>query len=311
MVRDNSIWAGCTDFMNDEKEAIKGYELLRTRWGLQGTETTNPSDGEEIDKAIDRMQSRKERQYLVSASETSDSLTLWRNYGREAVSYAVCLSPGGRLVPVPVTRHKENDIWPDAPADYLDPYLEEVEDGDGNVHYSLSENPDEVHHRQRPGWNRVEYGEARQNEIVDGVAQDILRKGRIEKPAPAQMLMPLIYDLGWEAQLTLIKDAGFRHEEEVRLQYFEALPDWKFAHYRPGPFGVTPYIVLTQTDTPPEETDEWGSQVFEKEPRRLPIVKVRIGPTRYPELAENALRSLLDENGYSHVEVLRSEVPFR
>lgn len=311
MVRDRGLWAGCTDFMNDEKEAIRGIEMLRSRWGNEGSETLNPEDGEEIELAIANMESSKERQYIVSSSEQSDSLTMWRNYGREAVSYAVQLDPSVNLALVPIPKYSETEEWPDAPDDYLQPYFEVVQEEDGSTHSVLTGHPDSVHSRQRGGWKRVEYTEAKQIEIVDGVAEAIIKYRSGLKGKPGNHLWEFLHQMRWEEQLTLIKDRGFHHEEEARLHFFGVTPEWRFVHYRSTSLGVTPYIVLTEASDQTQETDGWGSGTFESVPRRLPIVAVRIGPTRYPDLAERGLRSLLNENGYTNVEILKSEVPFR
>ena len=209
MVRDRGLWAGCTDFMNDEKEAIKGIEMLRSRWGNNGLETSTPEDREEIERAIASMESSKERQYIVSASGQSDSLTMWRNYGREAVSYAVRLDPSKNLVPVPVPKYSKTEEWPDAPEDYLEPYFEEIQEEDGSTHSVLSEHPDWVHSRQRGGWKRVEYTEANQIKIVDGVAEAILQYRSGLKGKPGNGLWQFLHQMRWEEQLTLIKDRVF------------------------------------------------------------------------------------------------------
>ncbi|MFI8413656.1 hypothetical protein ACIGB6_14475 [Paeniglutamicibacter gangotriensis] len=311
MVRDRSIWAGCTDFMNDEKEAIKGIELLRSRWGARGTEASSNEEREEIERLIASMESSKSRQYIVSASEQSDSLTLWRNYGREAVSYAVRLDPSVKLVPVPLSKYWDKNDWPDAPPDYLDPYIQEYEDSSGQLQQVLSEYPDMVHSRQRDGWKKVEYIDANQVAIVDNVAKEILTPRVEKKQGLASLFETVILEMLWEEQLTLIKDRGFHHEEEVRLHVYAISPEWRFVHYRATALGVTPYIVLTEAVDQTEGDYRFGSVIFEKKPRKLPILAIRISPTRYPELAEKGLRNILDENGYTNVEILKSEVPFR
>ncbi|WP_346921149.1 hypothetical protein [Glutamicibacter creatinolyticus] len=314
MVRDRCLWAGCTDFMNDEKEAVKGFEMLRERWGMQGTENIELADRETIDQVIEEMENSRTRQNIVSASGQSDSLTMWRNYGREAVSYAVRLDPKKKLIPVPLTKYKATEGWPEAPEDYFEPYLEEIQDEDGSVHMALTEDPDAVHSRQRIGGQKVEYSSAKQIEIVDEVAEAILsyqKKVVLSGKKYPGTLFKVIHQMRWEEKLTLIKDHGFHDEEEARLHFFGVSPEWRFVHYRPTALGVTPYIVLTEAEDQTTEIDGFGSDVFEPVARRLPILQVRIGPTRYPDLAIKGLRNLLDENGHKNVEILQSEIPFR
>jgi len=314
MVRDRCLWAGCTDFMNDEKEAIKGFDMLRERWGRHGSENPGPEKRETIEQVIADMANSRNRQFIVSASEHSDSLTMWRNYGREAVSYAVQLDPGKRLVPVTISKYRDTEEWPYASADYLDPYSEEVTDEDGTVHSELVNDPDAIQSRQRTGWQEVEYSSKRQIEIVDRVATEILAHQRkVDESGehyPAT-LSKFIHHMHWEEKLTLIKDSGFLDEHESRLHFFGVKPEWRFVHYRPTALGVTPYVILTEAKDQASEHDGLGFEAYEPEVRQLPILRVSIGPTRYPDLAEKGLRSLLNENGYKDVQILRSEIPFR
>lgn len=312
IVRDHAIWAGCTDFMNDEMETIKGFELLRSRWGEHGTESVSEQDGKKIETVLDRLRGSLRRQFIVSASENSDSLTLWRNYGKEAVSYAVCLSPDAMLVPVSISKYWDTEEWPHAPENYLEEYVEEYMDEDGRTHRALTYNPDTVYVQQREGWNKVEYDLSRQIGVVDRVAQEMLGIHETQETADPEVTVAELFRYDeWESELTLIKDEGFQHEEETRMHFHSVAPEWKFVHYRATPLGVTPYIVLTEPVAQKFRSNCMGHGGFEPRPQRLPIQAIRVGPTRYPELAERALRNLLNENGYKDVSILRSKVPFR
>lgn len=308
MVRDRSIWAGCTDFMNDEKEGVKGFEILRERWGRRGSELRQPYKKNVIESYLQKVEETRSRQFIVSASYEPDSLTLWRNYGRDNVSYSVCLDTSKKLLPVPLPKYREIEDWPDAPKDYLSPYMDEVEDEQGHVHPVLTYHPDFPNSTQSAEWIPVIYESEAQISRIDEVAHKIFN----ESVGQFDLFEGMRNSASIEQSLLSIKDHGFHHEEEVRLHYYGVAPEWRFVHYRATPLGITPYIVLTEaSDQSIQDHPSLGQIEFEEFPRTLPIVAVRIGPTRYPELAEKGLRSLLDENGFSEVSIERSQAPFR
>lgn len=307
MIRDRSIWAGCTDFMNDEKEGVRGFEILRERWGKGGSETKEKTRQKAVEAYLKKVEETRSRQFIVSASSESDSLTLWRNYGRDSVSYAVCLDTSKRLVPVPLPKYCEVEEWPDAPDDYLTAYKTDVEDEEGRTHTVLTHHPDATGSYQSAKWIPVSYCSDEQITTIDEVALKIFN----ESSGQYDLFEGLHNSASVEQDLLSIKDYGFHHEEEVRLHYYGITPGWRFVHYRATSLGVTPYIVLTEASIQSDADPRLGQMEFEKSPRTLPVVAVRIGPTRYPKLAEKGLRSLLDENGFSAVTILHSDVPFR
>ena len=44
---------------------------------------------------------------------------------------------------------------------------------------------------------------------------------------------------------------------------------------------------------------------------RLPIGKVKLGPTEQPDLSLEALRNYLHSRGYSRIQIEASKIPFR
>lgn len=307
MVRDRSIWAGCTDFMNDEKEGVRGFEILRERWGKNGSQQQQEKQKQVIDAYLQKIEESRSRQFIISASYESDSLTLWRNYGRESVSYAVCLDKSKKLLPVPLPKYRDTEEWPEAPENYLDPYMDEIEDEHGHLQPVLTYHPDAAASHQSAKWIPVIYNAEDQKTKIDEVAHKIFA----DSIGQYDLFASLKKSATIEGSLLSIKDYGFHHEEEVRLHYYGVSPEWRFVHYRATPLGVTPYIVLTEASNQSVTDPSIGQIEFEKTPRTLPIVGVRIGPTRYPKLAEKGLRNLLNENGFSEVPIYLSDVPFR
>jgi hypothetical protein len=107
------------------------------------------------------------------------------------------------------------------------------------------------------------------------------------------------------------KHPGFEDEREVRALWTVS-PWWRFVKYRPGRFGVTPYIEVAASDSP-QNQGERASQDFIRgeDVGRLPIRTIRIGPTRAADDTEKSLRALLDANGYGDVRIRRSSTPYR
>ena len=308
MIQNNTVWAGATDFMNDEQELLHGLSLLKRRW------VDNPQRPEGhrriVREALQGFEDSNEQQYIVSASEESDSLTLWRNYGHESIGYAVCFDRSVSLVPLTVPRYAECDRFPYAGDDYLDPYIEEVE-FDGQTQHFLSEDPDQTLSRHNREWTSVIYEPEEQEQIVDQVAQEILEV-KAKYVESALNFYAWGKDMQWKDQLALLKDPGFMDEREIRRHYSWVLPSWRFVRYRATRFGVTPYVEVTTRSPGAEEVDFFGSpDDFETQPRHLPILGVRIGPTRYAEQAKQALTRLLQEHGYGNVSVWNSAVPYR
>jgi hypothetical protein len=71
--------------------------------------------------------------------------------------------------------------------------------------------------------------------------------------------------------------------------------------FRPATTSLVPYVELT----PLARAGHLGG--------RLPICRVVVGPTAHPELASQAARVLLNQNGYPsvHTSVQASTVPLR
>src|SRR5699024_6878497 len=108
--------------------------------------SSNLSDQEDQhDRDLLHLIEDPERQdFILSASESSDSLTLWRNYGREAVSYAACLDKGVSLAPLVKKQYVETKDFPFADDDYFGPVLDGAYLTNGETETILVDNPDNL-----------------------------------------------------------------------------------------------------------------------------------------------------------------------
>ena len=239
-----------------------------------------------------------QQNYLVSASEEGDLLTLWRNYGGTG-AFSIGLDPSVRLRPV---LQREEVEHPYPPEGYYEDAEEVTEDGQRFQAYD----PD---HPTRLGgnWKRVNYvardGVETHEEQVRRDAR--LLVGRKHNPSKFQYLVDFTY-LDPDNAPNLEKDDAFSDEKEVRI-IVSADPDWKFVKYRSGPFRLTPYVELAAMEKT-EAAD--GKTVLA--PTHLPIRRITLGPShRGSEREQRSLRSLLDANGYRDVEIDVSEIPYR
>ena len=94
----------------------------------------------------------------------------------------------------------------------------------------------------------------------------------------------------------LIKDRRYEHESEWRLVTF-GLNVWHpEVRFKLQGSTLTPYWPIKLTETTPGE---------------LPIRQIVVGPSCDFELEERALNGLLTLNDGAHVEIVKSEVPYR
>jgi hypothetical protein len=97
------------------------------------------------------------------------------------------------------------------------------------------------------------------------------------------------------------KDKGFQEEQEWRVVFPFKRPDHlRMVRFRDKRGLPVPYIVSNLGT---------GEGVVGDE--KLPIVEFVCGPSSDAELTRKSLHLLLEQIGYSHVEVRRSEVPYR
>ena len=107
-----------------------------------------------------------------------------------------------------------------------------------------------------------------------------------------------------------IKNTHFFREREVR--YAVTRPDNASAIH-PNPVGPHTHVRITGAKSDPFST-EWykhDTSYYQAAPSNLPIMKIRVGPGNDFAAEQARLRPLLDANGYSGVQLVRSKSPFR
>lgn len=288
------LWAGSAAYMNDFKELITGNDVLNKIYGELRQQS---SEGHrELRRLVDNFTPPREDNFILSASEEPNSLTMWRYYGRDQVGFAVGLD---RNITLGVRAQKKVSKHPNPAANYYA--------GAGDEVGTLEENPDEdgqvVEH-----WRGMIYNERRQEDIIRR-ALVRLRSALDESRGNNISFDVALKKLSLLSELNRVKHKGFMDEREVRI-LAQVSPPWKYVIHRPGRFGMIPYVELGL----PTGGSRGGNRVFEGEQQKmepLPIRQINIGPTPYREEAKYGLQQLLSFLGYHDVKVAVSTIPYR
>lgn len=305
IVRSHTLWATSSAFLNDRQEVRLGADLMYERIRRLAAEDSTGWFG----AIAERMSAAGEdgalpsgsHFFILSGSQASDSLAMWRLYGGHQESYAIGLDPSEALGVLAVSGGA-------------------VEAGLGT---SPTRTPAGLMLRRMP-WAPVHYQPVRQREVVDGLINRLpdrlatLReqatRGEVIDPASGGELPIEIAELldDLTEALLLIKHQGFIDERETRSAVVAwTLPDAaapvaaeaELLRYRPSPYGITPYLALTGTTAP--------TQMVVPEPSRLPIRAVAISPSPNGEESRRSIRRLLTSAGYGDLPVVASAIPFR
>lgn len=291
----NELWASNTAFMNDihERRLADKY-LIRAREKL-GDDFPEELDFylDHIGDLYDRMRYRSDTadgtRFLLSASKSGDSLTMWRGYaGTEEVSYAIGLD---RTEPLKILRPRPGP----------------------HGHYWTTGTA------QVSPWRDVSYDQKIAKIKAEQAIEAILKvymtplpDGKPQKLRGAGVIAAI--EETTEPLRNETKHHGFEHEEEARI-IVDASGD--LTRYRPGRLGMVPYVALTGGDGANDD------QTVEDKPNLLPIRKIRISPGADRFYALRSLRALLGATGYGgnynaefhriedEIEIDASQIPFR
>ncbi len=291
------LWASSAAYMNDFKELISGNDVLNKTYARLKEEVSE-NHREELQQAVTSFSSPREEKFILSASSDPDSLTLWRYYGRDRVSFAVGLD---RSVLLEARAQTQRRSHPYPPPGYLNGYRDE--------HGTLEEDPDTVGQIVEP-WDKMIYEPHEQETIIRRALSNLdeaLRDARTDSRVPFRVYTK---NLALQSRLNRIKDSGFRDERELRI-LAQVSPHWKYVLHRPGRFGLVPYIEIGMPvggSMPSSNSFRAGGP---QKMKRLPIRQINIGPTPFPEEARFGLKQLLNFKGYHDVTVVVSKIPYR
>lgn len=298
MLDNRVLWASSAAYMNDFKELITGSDVLNKIY-VEIREESSATDHDEIQRLVTDFIPPREENFILSATRESDSLTMWRYYGRDQVSFAVGLDSGAKLK---VRAQSSKNKHPNPPADYYAGYRDD--------HGQLEENPDQDLQGVEP-WRSMIYEEVRQRDLIRQALDELRGAIDASKGNDGKASIGVAFKkLHLVEKLYRIKHNGFRDEKEVRA-LAHAFPAWKYVIHRPGPYGMIPYVELglpAKSESGARiDFDDRGKQKMEK----LPIRKIKIGPTPYSAEAKFGLQQILSFGGYHDVEVTVSTIPYR
>ena len=320
ILRNNTLWATSSQFLNDRGEIELGQRLAADRMAELADADPDSVYAEVRAQMAEQQQVVPERPsqdqggaifFVLSASTSSDSLAMWRNYGGAGESYAIGLDPEAplRIIGTP-------------PAG-----------GWLNRQQGSAEHPQQLEGsmlRCKP-WRRVRYARADQLELIDVVLRDraetveALKDGlqQAARSADPDALRHSVDDQhlrdmeamfgDLEDSLLLVKHPGFVDEDEVRAsvvlwlrgdrpRLMADLAD--VVQYRSSRYGLAPYLRLTGPGDDPDET-------LTPTAHPLPIRAVTVSPSAHGNAAEQSVRDLLAAYGRCDVPVTRSGIPFR
>lgn len=287
MLTKHELWASSTAFMNDSGErriAIDFLKEARRDMGGKFPKTLDSylehiGDWNETRRFMGRFHDSSTLRFLLSGAQAGDSLTLWRGYaGTDEVSYAVGLD----------RRKTLNILAPEGTAP------ERVMD-----------------YNKISPWFDIDYSRDRAVAAAKTAVEEILHTYEKSENEATGLVIAKIEDLT-EKLCNEIKHEGFMHEEEARII---ARANNSLIRYRPGRFGMIPYVALTGAGD--------STHPVSFKPGILPIREICISPGSNQGDAEQGLELFLESSGYgpqyydlwndliNPIKIKRSTIPFR
>lgn len=296
ILEDRVLWASSAAFLNDFKELISGNDVLNKLYGELKDEFAGFT--EDIRKLLETFPSPREENFILSASEDPDSLTMWRYYGQDQVSFAVGLD---KSVGLSARAQKRGHAHPFPPPRSLDSDEEGRNQRDNPAHDGQIVEP----------WEAMVYDPIKQKEILTQALSDLRDALEVATRDRDRFHISVhVEKLSLLSELNRIKDNGFHDEKELRI-LAQVSPAWKYVIHRAGRYGMLPYIEVGiprgGTMEPKRDFAKDGRQEME----RLPIRQINIGPTPFREEAKFGLQQLLNCLGYHDVKVAVSTIPYR
>jgi hypothetical protein len=323
ILRHDVLWATSAAFLNDKNEVALGGQRMAERI-CQLAESSHSALLARLAADVRNVSAHgggpsPSRFFILSASQSWDSLAMWRLYGGAQESYAIGLDAGRPLSVLA------------AP----DPHEPDPHEPDPNplAETSLAEKRGRIYLKRQP-WEPVRYTAPAQQELVDAALYNLREQAEVVWSAVEnrldarpfrdldtlptvvqQIILEVLDDL--EQALLLIKHEGFIDERETRASVvlWERYDDQatarlaaRLVRYRSTPYGITPYLELTGC---PDGRPGGTEGVLTETRRSLPVRAVAISPSPNGPAATLSLKQVLQAHGYGGVPVLRSAIPFR
>lgn len=281
----DSLWATSLQHLNDTSELEYGLKLVVDTLGERARQVSSDARAffDLIRHEVSSEQFRS-RFFAACASTVDDDLSQWRAYG----------GSGGYSIGPDID---SLDVWgivnpkvPDAPPE-MTPTWSSRFSGLGQ-------------------WRPVHYDHAEQigsmTRYLDSASQSA-KEAMAEETSQERHEELLRIHAGYLViSATLCKNPAFVAEREWRIVVADPGVD-DCIRFRPGPFGITPYVALTPT---PDGTPSYYGAFVTGTPGRLAVHGVRVGPSSQPGSAQNGMDRLLAETGHDVTAEL-SATPYR
>lgn len=215
IIQNRQLWATHSRFMNDTVEGGVFDGALRAI--VAGKD---PKFHTSLRSTIDAMYNpgpcgpesrvQTDNRFLLCGSESGDELTLWRNYGQEAVSFAVGLdatAPLGLIHPDgKKTERASREFFSWSKVDYRTP---------------SPTLPSDYEKRLLDAWTKQDFGSTEYDAFGEAI----------------RVVDEVLIELS-----TVVKNKAFEDERESRV--ICKCDDGQFWRFRSGRFGLTPYVAL-------------------------------------------------------------------
>lgn len=289
ILRNHVLWATNIEFLNDTEEIITGIRQAKRYFHNRDNRSLSPKEQDsETDLSAAREIIKEWEEFpfqgsafIVSFSRDGDDNSQWDRYAQR----------DGYAIGIPEDSHM--------------PIL-----GSGPPIGIFRSHIEDVPLR----WTRMAYRRRKHQELIRHAVSN-MQEGLTRNPYPDEDvdMSALMRDQAvsdYVIAVASIKNRGFRAEREVR--YVVAHPDNEdVIHRRTGAYGgenATTFVKLTGSPLENGDLLHPGDHVqYQTQPRPLPIVKVRLGPSLQSEDDVRYVESLLDECGYPGVKVVKSK----
>lgn len=214
IIVNNELWASNTAFMNDagERRLADAYLLEARKRSAKDQSLDNCirdfGDWQDRLRFMSPTWATDGTRYLLSASNSGDSLTMWRGYARtDEVSYAIGIDP---TVPLSILSPRP------APSRFREPIIRD--------------------------WFNIDYDPTSATSKAAAAVRKIEKVWTAKSHPQDQGATITVIDEVTEKLRDELKHEGFKHEEESRV--VANVEDW-LLWYRPGRLGTIPYVKLT------------------------------------------------------------------
>lgn len=297
ILKNHVLRASSAAYMNDSKELITGNEVLNRIYA--GIRQKSVGSGEDLQRLVESFAPPREESFILSASSEPDSLTMWRYYGKDQVSFAIGLD---KDVQLSVRGQSSRRRHPHPPKDYLN--------GAKDDFGTLEEDPDDDMQTVEP-WEEMIYGRPQQEKIIKQALEEldaaVTEANAVDGRFPFKLALLKLEVL---SQLHRIKHGGFQDERELRISAHVS-PAWKYVLHRPGQYGLIPFVELGLPKAKAASEKQDADPDVKQKMNRLPIRQINVGPTPYREEARFGLEQMLSLLGYHDVKVAASSIPYR